>query len=37
MEIKDLNMIDLALFARLAENEYIGMSSGLWILLPLHG
>ena len=29
MEIKDLSMIDLALFARLAENEYIGMSSGI--------
>lgn len=26
---QDLSMIDLALFARLAENEYIGMSSGI--------
>lgn len=29
MELKDLSMIDLALFAQLAENEYMGMSCGI--------
>lgn len=29
MDLKDLSMIDLALFAQLAENEYMGMSCGI--------
>lgn len=29
MDLKDLGMIDLALFAQLAENEYMGMSCGI--------
>ncbi len=29
MDYKDLSMIDIALFAQLAENEYVGMSCGI--------
>ncbi len=29
MDYKDLSMIDIALFAQLAENEYMGMSCGI--------
>lgn len=29
MELKDINMVDIALFTQLAENEYIGAGSGI--------
>lgn len=29
MELKDISMVDIALFAQLAENEYMGMSCGI--------
>lgn len=34
LEIPDMNMVDIALFSQLTENEYLKTGAALWIPLP---